>query len=283
MDEHSYAYSSNAPIEAAPRRVVSLSPALTLTLAELGLADRLVAVSELPRLAGEAAAPGVETARLPRVGDSAAPEVERIAALRPDVVMALADDTPADAARALENAGLTVWLADPRTAREAVNLLWEIMQAFDETAMVARVRLIERTLDYVAGAAASRGPRRTFVALSRAGQLAAGRWMTFNAETYAHDLLRVCGGENVFAARESRYFAVTEAEAAAAQPDVVLLADDSGAASFSPIESGHVHLISPVLLWPGTPLARALGALPALLMSGVPARSSAGGPSAASG
>ena len=73
--------------------------------------------------------------------------------------------------------------------------------------------------------------------------------MTFNADTYAHDLLRICGGENVFAERErqyplkadlgeaepmlpmirasagrdTRYPRVTMEEVEAAQPDVILL------------------------------------------------------------
>jgi hypothetical protein len=73
--------------------------------------------------------------------------------------------------------------------------------------------------------------------------------MTFNADTYAHDLLRVCGATNVFAERErlyplkadlgqadaypeddlraqgrdTRYPRVTMEEVEAAQPDMILL------------------------------------------------------------
>ena len=88
--------------------------------------------------------------------------------------------------------------------------------------------------------------------------------MTFNAETYAHDLLRVCGGENVFAERErqfplkadlgeaeplapddprvagrdTRYPRVTLAEVEAAQPDVILLPSEP----FPFLETAHADL-----------------------------------------
>ena len=52
-------------------------------------------------------------------------------------------------------------------------------------------------------------------------------WMAVGVGTYAHDLLTLCGGENVFADREERrYPIVTEAEIVAAAPEVVLLPDE---------------------------------------------------------
>ena len=65
--------------------------------------------------------------------------------------------------------------------------------------------------------------------------------MAVGADTYAHDLIALCGGQNVFARkfraasrrraktirwRERRYPLVTRAEIAAARPEVILLPDE---------------------------------------------------------
>src|SRR5260370_3319134 len=50
-------------------------------------------------------------------------------------------------------------------------------------------------------------------------------WMSINRDTYAHDMLAVCGGENIFGQSEARYPEVTLAEVARAAPEVILLPD----------------------------------------------------------
>jgi ABC-type Fe3+-hydroxamate transport system substrate-binding protein len=48
-------------------------------------------------------------------------------------------------------------------------------------------------------------------------------WMTFNADTYADNMLWCCGGENILRLRADRYFTVTLEEVAALAPEVVVL------------------------------------------------------------
>ena len=51
-------------------------------------------------------------------------------------------------------------------------------------------------------------------------------WMSFNADTYAHDVLRMLGYSNVFANAGERYPRTTLAEAVELRPDFVLLPDE---------------------------------------------------------
>ena len=103
--------------------------------------------------------------------------------------------------------------------------------------------------------------------------------MAVGADTYAHDLITVCGGANVFAERgERRYPIVSEEEIVAAAPDVVLLPDEPYA--FGPLDvteiarlpvpavrAGRVHLLDGTLLtWYGPRVARALATLRVLLV-----------------
>jgi ABC-type Fe3+-hydroxamate transport system substrate-binding protein len=168
---------------------------------------------------------------------------------------------------------LALWVTFPKTVSDAINLLWNMMQLFDETSMVPRVRLIEQTLDWVLGvsqAAAERAPR-VFVPLGLE-PLVSG-----NGDTYMHDLLRVCGATNVAADFAERYPHLDLDAVEAAQPDVILLPDNVFQDTEAQIplftqldvpaaQHDRVFLVDGTLLtWPGTRLAYALDKIPALL------------------
>jgi ABC-type Fe3+-hydroxamate transport system substrate-binding protein len=93
-------------------------------------------------------------------------------------------------------------------------------------------------------------------------------------DTYAHDLLTLCGGKNVFAAHgERRYPRVTLDEVVAAAPEVVILPDEPYAFDASDVaelrrlpipaaQSGRIHLIDGTWVsWYGPRIERAIRAL----------------------
>jgi iron complex transport system substrate-binding protein len=99
-------------LPAPPRRIVTLVPSLTETVCELGACDRLVGTD---RHSNWPLAP-VDVRALPKVGGMDDAQVERIVALRPDLVLA----TPSTRAVArLEGLGLTVAVLEARSADEA--------------------------------------------------------------------------------------------------------------------------------------------------------------------
>jgi ABC-type Fe3+-hydroxamate transport system substrate-binding protein len=51
-------------------------------------------------------------------------------------------------------------------------------------------------------------------------------WMSFNADTYAHDVLRMLGYNNIYASAGERYPAITLEEAVELRPDIVILPDE---------------------------------------------------------
>jgi ABC-type Fe3+-hydroxamate transport system substrate-binding protein len=111
-----------------------------------------------------------------------------------------------------------------------------------------------------------------------------GPYMTVNRDTYVHDVLWTCGGENVFAACDTRYPTVTLDEVRRAAPDVILLPDEpyrfrtAHLADFAPlgdvpaVRSGRIHLVDGKLLsWYGPRIGESLDRLPALLGGAAPA------------
>lgn len=290
-----YLYQMDAPVTEPPQRVVSLVPSITESLFDLNLGERLIAITDY------CVYPEAGVAGLPRIGGTKNPNVGQIIALKPDMVIANAEENRREDIDSLRQAGVAVWVTFPRTVADAINLLWNIMQVFDDATMVPRVRLIEQTMDWVQGISRTNEdhPPRVFVPI----------WldplMTFNADTYSHDLLRVCGGLNVFAdrqrkyplkadlgvgepylpdqieGRDTRYPRITLEEVEAAQPDVILLPSEpfQFTEAHVPIFAGldvpaarsnHIHLVDGSLLtWHGTRLAHALNAIPSLLLSEV--------------
>ena len=248
-----------------PRRIVSLVPSLTEALFALGLGERVVGVTDW------CVHPAAEVARLPKLGGTKTPDLAALRALAPDLVLANREENRKGDVAALEAAGVPVWVSYPRTVREGAELLAELAGLGASRERVAAV--VAPTLAAVAAAEARPpGPRpRVFCAIWK------GPWMTVNADTYIHDMIRLSGGANVFADRsERRYPIVTEADLVAAAPELVLLPDEPyrfdarDAAELRRLDlpaarEGRIHLIDGTLLsWYGPRIRRALETLQAL-------------------
>ncbi len=289
LSRYTEIYDLKSPVDRPPRRVVSLVPSMTESLFDLQLGGRLVGVTDY------CVHPAKGVSNLPKVGGTKTPNIAQIIALQPDLVLMNEEENRREDIQALQAAGIPVWVTHPRTVQEAINLLWEIMFIFDEPAMVERVRWIERQMDWVAAAARENEPVPVFVPIWYEP------WMTFNAHTYAHDLLRICGGYNVFAARDwedspgtiasqvkstdqpgpasrdVRYPRITLDDVVCAQPAVVLLPNEPypfaethaqiiATLDIPAARQGHIHFVDGTLLtWHGTRLAQALSEIPPLL------------------
>ncbi len=276
-----------------PRRIVSLVPSVTASLYDLASGDRVVGVTDFCR--------PPETTAVARVGGTRAPDIEAIASLTPDLVIANQEENSRETVAALEARGLRVWVTFPRTVAESLAILWALIRVLGTPEQGVRIRTLEATLEWTQRAAQSVPPVRVFCPIWQ-GTTVNGLswWMTFNQQTYASDVLVSCGGLNVFAERErrfplsadlgqgppeeaqgrdTRYPRVTAAEIAAAQPELILLPDEPMAftseaeaalradlAATPAVRSDRVLRVDGRLLtWHGTTLAQALALLPSLL------------------
>ena len=251
------------------RRIVSLVPSLTEALFALGLGERVVGVTDW------CIHPAEGVAGLPKLGGTKNPDLPAILALAPDLVIANHEENRRRDVERLEAAGIPVWVTYPRTVRGAAELLRELAGlGADASAVRAVVEPVEQAVAQ-AERRPSAAPARVFCPIWR------DPWMSIGSDTYADDLLRLCGGENVFAGRhERRYPRVTLAEVEAAGPDVVLLPDEpyrfaeADVAELSRLDlpaarDGRIHLIDGTWVsWYGPRIARAVGALRALLAPG---------------
>lgn len=259
--------SRDAP-RTTPARIVSLVPSLTEACFAVGLGDRVVGVTDWCVHPADGVAP------LPKVGGTKDPDVDAIAGLAPDLVIANHEENTRRAVEALERGGLRVWVTYPRTLEEGVRLLREVAALSPESARAARVvARVDAALALPTPRHAA--PVRVFCPIWR------DPWMSVGADTYARDLLARCGARNVFDDREDRRYPRVDLEdVARADPEVMLLPDEPYA--FGPADvaelaqldvaaarDGRIHLIDGTWVsWYGPRIADAIEGLVPLLGSG---------------
>lgn len=182
-----------------PGRVVSLVPSVTASLFDLGLGGAVVAVTEF------CVEPAAKVQSLPKIGGTKNPNVEAIVQLRPDLVIANREENTQAAVEAIAAAGVPVWLAFPRTVREAIDDLYTTAQLFRSDRALERVQVLEQNAELVALTAQGSEPLRYFCPIWQGIDGGTRWWMTFNDDTYPANVLWWFGGANVFGGRQRRY------------------------------------------------------------------------------
>jgi ABC-type Fe3+-hydroxamate transport system substrate-binding protein len=248
------------------KRIVSLVPSLTEALFSLGLGKRIVAVTDW------CIHPADRVAALPKVGGTKNPSIEQILALAPDLVIANREENGKRAVDALRKAGIEVWVTYPRTARDGAELLRELAE------LGASREIVESVVQPVEEAVRRAEETRPARGVPVFCPIWKTPWMTVGGDTYASNLLELCGGANVFADRGDRRYPIIElAEIVDAAPEVILLPDepynfgprDALELSELPVPAARdrrIHLIDGTLVsWYGPRIGRAIAALQALI------------------
>lgn len=253
-------------LAATPRRIVCLIPSITETLCALGLADAIVGVSAY------CTEPQAVVRAKVKVGGEKNPDLEKIRALEPDLVVANIEENVREHVETLRRWSIPVWVTYPRTLFEAMVMIRQLGTLTGTEAHASA--LVEELEDLAAEARASSARR---LAMPVFYPIWRNPWMTISADTYIHDVLATVGARNVFADRAGRYPVVTLDEMAALAPEVIVLPDEpfrfrqKHVADFDPypgvpaVRDRRIHLMDGKLFcWYGPRLADALRTLPAL-------------------
>jgi ABC-type Fe3+-hydroxamate transport system substrate-binding protein len=175
-----------------PQRIVSLVPSDTLNVFALGAGERLVGRTRY------CVEPEGAVESVPVVGGTKDVDVEAVAALRPDLVLANQEENSRPAVEGLARLRLEILVSFPRRVAEGIAHLARLARILGVDEEAAVLDLLRRG-DREAALPAPEPALRTFVPI----------WMdplmTVNAETFIHDALALAGGANVFADRVRRY------------------------------------------------------------------------------
>lgn len=171
-------------------RIVSLVPALTEMLFAIGAGPQVVAVSSYDDFPPEAA-------RLPRVGALLDPDVERILALRPDLVVTYGSQDTLETQ--LTNAGIRTFSYRHGGLETILTTLAELGAATGRTTDAARaVTNIRQQLDAVRTRVRGRSRPRVLLVFGREPRSLRQLYVS-GGVGFLHEMLETAGGMNVFA------------------------------------------------------------------------------------
>jgi iron complex transport system substrate-binding protein len=216
----------SAPPEPPPAiigqaRVVTLAPNLTELAFDAGAGDALVGVSAWSDYPAAAA-------RLPKVGDAFAVDRERLATLKPDLLFAWESGTPAHVVDELRRAGYRVETIRTRSLEDVARALRRIGELTGHRDTAERAaRAYSDELAGIEAEYSGRDPIRVFY------QVSARPLYTVNGEHYVSELIRLCGGRNIFADLGDLAPAVDVEAVVARDPEVMLASSDAGEDAFA--------------------------------------------------
>lgn len=196
-----------------PARIVSTAPSLTEILFALGLGPRVAGVTEFCLQPPEAA-------RKPKIGTFLQPSLERILALKPDLVLTIAN--PVQLSEKLRRAGLRVEEFHDTTTGDvfaAIARIGQLTSRQQEAGQLAAS--IRADFEAVRAAAASQPRKRVLFLVGRSPETfqdmyGAGRG------TFIDELLTLAGGANALAGAPQPYPKVSLEQILTADPDVIL-------------------------------------------------------------
>ncbi|HVW03298.1 MAG TPA: helical backbone metal receptor, partial [Planctomycetaceae bacterium] len=205
-------------VRAPPLRIVSLAPGPTAMLRAAGASRQLIATIEY---SGQPAS----ERELPKIGSADAIDMERLIALRPDVVVVWPDgNSPAQIAT-IERLGIPVYRQETVTldgigaSLRRLGKLTGTSPVADRAASLLAARLASLRNEY------SKGPHPAPTALLEVWDRPL---YTVGGRELMSDALRVCGVRNVFADLPQRAPAIGIEAVLARNPDIIIAAAPPG-------------------------------------------------------
>jgi iron complex transport system substrate-binding protein len=207
-----------SPVSQKPERIVSLAPNITELIFALGRGKNLVGVTRHCDYPPEAR-------NLPRVGSYVHLDLERIAALRPDLCLAVKDGNPKETVLRLESLGIPVYAMDPRNLDEVIRTVQELGELIGARQEAERLLKDARNRVSAINKALSGISRRPSVFF----QIGGPPIVSAGSGTLIDDLITRAGGRNL-AAGSVRYPKFSREEVIASAPDILIITSMSGEA-----------------------------------------------------
>ncbi|MBI1848305.1 MAG: cobalamin-binding protein [Candidatus Rokubacteria bacterium] len=231
-----------------PKRIVSLVPSVTELIYALGGEERLVGVTDFcdwPPAARQK----------PSVGGMINPNLEVLATLRPDLVIATDAGNRQETFVHLRELGIAVYLVHARHLAEVMDVTARLGALTGREAAVAPVTAgLGRRIQAVTRAVAPFRKPRVLYVLWPEPLIVPGR------DALIGDLILAAGGDSITAAEPSDYPRFSLEAAVARAPEVILLADHGSGTGAIPrqkwdrltslpaVRSGRIHSVNGTLL-----------------------------------
>lgn len=234
-------------LSAPATRIVSLAPNITETLFAIGAGDLIVGADEYSNYPEEAKA-------IPRVNNYQAANYELILSLKPDVVLAWKSGNGDQIISRLHQLGLPVFVIEPRSLTDITRIFEQFgaITGHSEQAEL-QTRLFTRRLADLNDLYRNKETVTVFY------QIWNEPLITLNGEHLVSDVIRLCGGKNVFAEAGPLVPYVNIEAVLQANPQVIIASGSSDAnpqwlkmwqdwPSIDAVKNNHVFAIPPDLM-----------------------------------
>jgi iron complex transport system substrate-binding protein len=207
-----------------PRRIISLAPANTEILYALGLADRVVAVTDYCNYPPE-------VKEKPSIGGYSEPNLEKIVSFSPDLVLAVQIHEK-QLIPQLEDKGITVLALDPKNldgVLDAVSLVGRVTGAADKAAelVTGMQKRIKAVTDITGKLSPEQRPKVIYLV-----------WhdplMASGAANFQDELIKKAGGVNIVT--DEGYPSISLEMVIQADPDVIMAGVGMGEGMDAPLK-----------------------------------------------
>jgi iron complex transport system substrate-binding protein len=200
---------------AAPQRIVSLAPHLTELAFTAGAGERIVATVEYSNHPDAARS-------IPRIGDAFRVDLERLLAVRPDVVLVWDSGTPAPTVERIRALNLSVVSFQTHRLEHVALVLREIGRLAGTSEVAERA-----AADYERSIRALRERYRDRTMVSVFIEVDDRPLYTVNGRHIMSEIVELCGGRNVFADLNALAPAIGIEAVIAANPQAIISTDDT--------------------------------------------------------
>jgi iron complex transport system substrate-binding protein len=199
-------------LPARPQRIVTLAPNLTEIVYAIGAGDRLVGNTTFCDYPAEAKA-------ISKVGDTLQPNIERIIALRPEVILVSTASQLETFTKQLDERGIAVFVTDPHDLEGVFRSIHRLGDLLGQEEQAERlVQSLRARTSSIEDAVRARPPVTVFYQVSPQPLWTAGSrsWIT--------DLIRRAGGKSVTAEAEGEWLRYSDEAALASRPEAIIMA-----------------------------------------------------------
>jgi ABC-type Fe3+-hydroxamate transport system substrate-binding protein len=219
-----------------PERIISLAPNLTEIIYAVGAGPRLVGNTTFCDYPEEAR-------HVPKVGDTLHPSIERIIALRPQLILVSTASQLESFTRQLDEQNIAVYITDPHDLEGVFQSIQAIGELVDEReragSLVSALRSRATSIEERVG---NRKPLSVFYQLSAEPLYTAGR------DSFITDLVRRAGGVSVTADVPGAWPRYSDEAALAARPEAVIMATGDSMGAQANAEVAGPLMRSPAVL-----------------------------------
>jgi iron complex transport system substrate-binding protein len=198
-----------------PHRVVCLAPSLTDTVYELGSGAEIAGITDYTKYPPEAL-------HKPSVGGVINPSLEKLASLRPDLVLAIGDLNSSDLIRSIQQLGFPVFVIQPHGIEGIYRSIQSVGEAINQdqnaASLIARLQNRERA---VRKRVAGKNAPSVFFLLWPDPIITAGRG------AFITELIAIAGATSITRDLGTEWPRISLETLIARQPDYVLLVQDS--------------------------------------------------------